>query len=256
MSEHISLERLFAFAFAGMNGEAFDQSAFNKEADVINAHLLECDECYEVYSILNRLSDSIEELNSLESKAVIEAEFEKMVAERNKVFDAECKKARIKDKILLSIEKITDVPDYIRDEIELFKGFIKEKADGITVKIDDFTKIMCNGIGSGMQFNYYRPAHALVAKSVDGEVIDKEFVTNVMVDGKNMVSVDEGTNSIKLLLDANRIQGRIICLVPENAEEAITKILDDDCFDEDNETIEVVFENVTPGAYDVVWQGE
>ena len=60
MSEHISFERLYNFAFSDGS-----DAQFNKEADEINEHIFNCDECYETYKLLDELRDSIDALTHL-----------------------------------------------------------------------------------------------------------------------------------------------------------------------------------------------
>ncbi len=252
MSEHIEFERLYRFVFDEKSTDNFDEDI------AINTHLLKCKECFEIYQNLTKLRDSIDALNhltDLQAEKEAEKAFAKMVEERNKEFDKQQKKEKIKSKIFAAIEKMRDIPEDIADEIEEFKCFVMEKAEGIALEVKDFTSIVCDGQGMGMQFGYLKPAYGVVAKSADAEKQEIDYVTSKMVDGNNSVSVDEGTNSIKIVLESDAVPGSIICLVPEDGE-AVVKVLDDNCFDENGELLEIVFSDIKPGNYDIVWQSD
>lgn len=249
MNEHIEFERLYNYIFT----DSFS-SDFIEDAIEINSHVLVCEQCKKIYNILVKLNESIETLNrmsALEAEKAVETELKRLIEENNK----QQKKEKIKSKIFAAIEKMRDIPEDIADEIEEFKCFVMEKAEGIALEVKDFTSIACDGRGMGMQFGYLKPAYGVVAKSADAEKQEIDYVTSKMVDGNNSVSVDEGTNSIKIVLESDAVPGSIICLVPEDGE-AVVKVLDDNCFDENGELLEIVFSDIKPGNYDIVWQSD
>lgn len=249
MNEHIEFERLYNYIFT----DSFS-SDFIEDAIEINSHVLACEQCKKIYNILVKLNESIETLNrmsALEAEKAVGTELKRLIEENNK----QQKKEKIKSKIFAAIEKMRDIPEDIADEIEEFKCFVMEKAEGIALEVKDFTSIACDGRGMGMQFGYLKPAYGVVAKSADAEKQEIDCVTSKMVDGNNSISVDEGTNSIKIVLESDAVPGSIICLVPEDGD-AVVKVLDDDCFDENGEMLEIVFRDIKPGNYDIVWQSD
>lgn len=217
MTEHISIDEMMAFIFA----EKLDDDVLAASAR-IDAHMAQCDQCWETYSQLLAAKEAFDEVDSYMPRS-----------------------ERIAQKILLGLIKLQNRGEVaavrISDCLSTLKAMVK-------LKVDNTCSLIGERLAGGQE--YYNPALAIAAKSTGSDDEGPKVMQSTLVDeNRNRVTIGPDGTLAAFFNQTECPEGTLVLLVS-------TEEHTDPSFQfaqrYDAHTMVARFEDVEPGEYIIV----
>lgn len=224
MAEHISIDEMMAFIFA----EKLDDAVLAASAR-IDAHMAQCDQCWETYSQLMAAKEAFDQVGGYMPKS-----------------------ERIAQKILMGLIELQSRQEAAAARISDYASVLSSLKAAVKLKVDGLCSLIGGQLAGGNE--YYNPMLAVATKSTGFNSEEPNVVQSTLVDkNKNRVTIGlDGTLSA-FFNQEECPEGTLVLLIPtEGDTEPGLQFAER----YDAHTVAVRFDDVEPGEYVIVFHNK